>query len=151
MNEDAIWEYEDDQGRVHRGRLVFTSSAGTTYEARRYQNSCGGFTLTYAPSLIRSARVLDDYDAKSLACPHSLPAPVVEHALSEQPVAERPANVRTTIGRAARDDHWYTDSEFWLGLFFLWTIAGLIGEVFGLHIGWWRLLGFGLPANPRYN
>ena len=37
------------------------------------------------------------------------------------------------------------------GIIMLWTIVGFIGTVFGLHIGWWDLLGIPLPVNPRYS
>ena len=42
------------------------------------------------------------------------------------------------------------DGDDILGILMVWTIVAWIGMIFGLHIGWWDLLGIGIPSDPRY-
>ena len=44
------------------------------------------------------------------------------------------------------DDTW---GDVVFGLLLLWTFVGLAGVAFGLRIGWWDVLGIGLPQDPR--
>lgn len=46
-----------------------------------------------------------------------------------------------------RADNTWGDMLF--ALLLIWTFVGLIGYAFDLHIGWWDVLGLGLPQDPR--
>lgn len=35
------------------------------------------------------------------------------------------------------------------GVLMVWTIVAMLAAVAGLSIGWWDLLGIGLPQDPR--
>jgi hypothetical protein len=50
-------------------------------------------------------------------------------------------------GLMGEGDTW---GDVLFAMFLVWTFAGVIGYAFGLNIGWWDVLGLGLPKNPRY-